>query len=179
MASSWPFEIWSSCNFSGHITTWNCTFCLKVMVKLSGTVCQISRFVTVCQILKVITADSRPFCIWSSWNWPVRDVSLLKPHILFHSNGLDMWHVFSDIRHIKVMSDGWSFRIWSIFPYLKPHILFHSNILAIRHGFPDIRHIKVMSDDRRHVTYFKAGIKKRQKCIKTTKSEFLFWRRDS
>ena len=32
----------------------------------------------------------------------------LKPHILFYSNGLAIWHVLPNIRHIKVNYSRWS-----------------------------------------------------------------------
>ena len=32
----------------------------------------------------------------------------LKPHILFYSNGLAIWHGLPDIRHIKINYGQWS-----------------------------------------------------------------------
>ena len=69
-----------------------------------------------------------------------------KPHILFNSDGLAIWHDFSVIMHIKVKSGRRSailnlimLNFFMVYPYLKLHILFDSNGLAIWSGFPDIR----------------------------------------
>ena len=63
----------------------------------------------------------------------------LKPHILFHSNGLAIWHALPDIRPIEVNNgrllvilNSIKFKILRVH-LLKPHILLHSrpNGLAI------------------------------------------------
>ena len=41
------------------------------------------------------------FLIRSSWTF-FRQYPSLKPHILFHSNGLAIWHSLPDITHINV-----------------------------------------------------------------------------
>ena len=65
----------------------------------------------------------------------------LKPHILFYSNGLAIWHSFPDIIHIKVNNGRKSpflhlieLIFFRAYPTLKPHILLHSNGQAIWHG---------------------------------------------
>ena len=62
----------------------------------------------------------------------------LKPHILFHSNGLAIKHALSDIRPIEVNNgrllailNSIKFKIFRVHLLLKPHNLLDSNGLAI------------------------------------------------
>ena len=50
-------------------------------------------------ICRLEVAASRPFWIWSSWNFD--QILYLKLHILFNSNGLAIWCGFPDITHVK------------------------------------------------------------------------------
>ena len=75
---------------------------------------------------------------------------LLKSHILFYSNGLAIYHGFSDIRPIEVNIDRLSailksieFKISHANLPQRPQILFYNNSLAISHGLPNIGHVKV------------------------------------
>ena len=69
-------------------------------------------------------------------------------HILFHGNGLAIWHSFPDITHIKA-NNGLESTILNLirlnffraYPSLKLLILFYSNGLAIWHSSPDISNI--------------------------------------
>ena len=63
--------------------------------------------------------------------------SNLKPHILFNSNGLAIWHGFLVITHIQVNSGRRSailnliiLKFFTVYPYLKLRILFYSNIVV-------------------------------------------------
>ena len=59
------------------------------------------------QILNAMMVASQPF--FNSIKVTVfRVYPSLKPHILFYSNGLDIWHCLPDIRHIQVNYDWWS-----------------------------------------------------------------------
>ena len=68
-----------------------------------------------------------------------------KKKILFHNNGLAIWHGFPDITHIEVINgrklailNFIELTFFRAYPSLKPHILFYSNGLAIWHSFPNI-----------------------------------------
>ena len=73
----------------------------------------------------------------------------LKPHILFKSNGLAIWHGFPVITHIEVKSGSRltifnliKLEFFMVYHYIKLHILFESNGLDICSYFSDITHIK-------------------------------------
>ena len=76
--------------------------------------------------------------------------------LVFHSNGIAIWHGFPVITHIEVKSGRRSaisnlikLKFFMVYPYLKLHFLFYSNGLAIWSGFPDITHIKkIMANNR-------------------------------
>ena len=95
--------------------------------------------------------------IYSSQKWPqvghfvLDQVEIstgyphLKPHILFDSNDLAIWHGFPVITHIEGKSGRRSailnlikLNFFMIYSYLKLHIFFNSNGLAIWSGFQDI-----------------------------------------
>ena len=78
-----------------------------------------------------------------------------KPHLLFNSDGLEIWHDYPVIKYNKVKSCRRSaiynlinLTFFMVYPSLKQYILFDSNGLAIWQGFPVITYIEVKSGRR-------------------------------
>ena len=96
MAESRSFFIWSSFSFSGHIPSWNRTFCFSNGLTIWYSFSDITP-------TKVDKGSKSAFFNSIEWEF-FRAYPHLKPHILFYrpSNGLAMRHSVSDNMPIKV-----------------------------------------------------------------------------
>ena len=80
------------------------------LIQLSGMVCQISG------ILKSIVGHFR-----FDWLKNAQDKSLPRPHVLFYSSGVAIWHGFFQISDISqlIRADNRPFWIWSNWFFLE------------------------------------------------------------